>query len=147
MRGGSLTCYYPPVLRGQQGDGLTERLIRIVAPVILELVRAGQRAIDQGQSWRAAGKAAGRALKCRAQQSSASKKAKRLRADVFDQHKFRHTVSTASPVRLGSWRRRVLPVYKRTTTTSRMDQCASASIATLRPETVMHLSSLHSSTS
>ena len=71
MRGGSFTWYYPPVLCRQQGEGLTERLIGIAAPVALESVREGQTAVDQGQSWRATGKAAGRALKCGAQQTDA----------------------------------------------------------------------------
>ena len=64
--------YYPPVLCRQQGDGLTEQLICVAAPVILESVRAGQTAVDQGQSWRAAR----HALKRGAQQTNAYKKAK-----------------------------------------------------------------------
>ena len=59
--------YYPPVQHRQQGDGLTEQLIHIAAPVVLESVQAGQTAINQGQSWCAAGKAAGHALKREAQ--------------------------------------------------------------------------------
>ena len=35
MRGGSLKRYYPPAARGQDGDGFTEELIKIAAPVVL----------------------------------------------------------------------------------------------------------------
>ena len=63
MRGGSLTRYYPPYLRFQQGSGLTEDMIRIAAPVVMESMRAGQAAVGQGASWQEAGKVVGQALK------------------------------------------------------------------------------------
>ena len=63
MGGGSLTQYYPPYLRGQQGLGLTEDMIRIAALVVLESVRAGYEAAAQGASWQAASQAAVQALK------------------------------------------------------------------------------------
>ena len=63
MRGGSLTRYYPPYLQVQQGSGLTEDMIQIAAPVVMESVRAGQTVVGQGASWQEAGKAAGQTLK------------------------------------------------------------------------------------
>ena len=65
-----------------RSDGTID-LICIAAPVVLELVSVGQTAVNQGHSWHAAGKATSSALKRGSQQTSAYKKAKRLRADVF----------------------------------------------------------------
>ena len=55
--------YYPPYLRGQQGEGLTEDMIQIGAPVVLESVRTGQEAAEQGALWQAARQALKRGLK------------------------------------------------------------------------------------
>ena len=63
MRRESLTRYYPPYVRGQQGSGLTEDMVWIATSVVLESVRAGQSAATQGASWQATGQAAGQALK------------------------------------------------------------------------------------
>ena len=50
MRGGSLTRYDPPTARGQDGDGFTEELIKIAAPVVLESLQSGLRTASSGKS-------------------------------------------------------------------------------------------------
>ena len=49
MRSGSLTRYYPPAARGQDGDGFTEELIKIAAPVVLESLQSGLRTASSGK--------------------------------------------------------------------------------------------------
>ena len=63
MRGGSLTRYYPPAARGQGGDGFTEELIQIAAPVILESLQSGLRTASSGKSLGVVGDVIGQTLK------------------------------------------------------------------------------------
>ena len=50
MRGGSLSRYHTPVLTLQKGSGLTEELIKLAGPLILQQAQAGLQDIQQGQS-------------------------------------------------------------------------------------------------
>ena len=50
MRGGSLTRYHTPVVTSQKGDGLTEDLIKLAGPLILQQAQAGLQDIQQGKS-------------------------------------------------------------------------------------------------
>ena len=50
MRGGSLTRYHTPVVSTQEGKGLTEELIKLAGPLIVQQARAGLRDIQRGKS-------------------------------------------------------------------------------------------------
>ena len=50
MRGGSLTRYHTPVVTSQKGDGLTEDLIKLAGPLILQQAQAGLQDIQRGKS-------------------------------------------------------------------------------------------------
>ena len=50
MRGGSLTRYHTPVVTKQDGRGLTEDLIKIAGPLIVQQAQAGLRDIQGGKS-------------------------------------------------------------------------------------------------
>ena len=50
MRGGSLTRYHTPVLTDEKGRGLTEELIKLAGPLILQQAQAGLQDIQRGQS-------------------------------------------------------------------------------------------------
>ena len=50
MRGGSLTRYHTPVVSTQEGKGLTEELIKLADPLIVQQARAGLRDIQRGKS-------------------------------------------------------------------------------------------------
>ena len=63
MRGGSLTQYYPAAARSQDGDGFTEELIKIVSPVVLELLQLGPRTASSGKSLDVVGDVIGQTLK------------------------------------------------------------------------------------
>ena len=63
MQGGSLTRYNPPYLHGQQGSGVTEDLIKIASPVLLNALQSGLHAAAGGQSLGAAGQVVGESLK------------------------------------------------------------------------------------
>ena len=49
MRGGSLT-WYPAAAHGQDGDGFSKELIKIVAPVVLKSLQSGLRTASSGKS-------------------------------------------------------------------------------------------------
>ena len=70
MRGGSLTRYHTPVLTTQKGDGLTEDLIKLAGPLILQQAQAGLQDIQQGKSaadvWARRGAQISRGLKRKA---------------------------------------------------------------------------------
>ena len=91
MRGGSLTQYYPPAARGQDGDGFTEELIKIAAPVILESLQSGLRTASSGKSLGVVGDVIGQTLKrgvkrkagVKAGGQHIYKKAKRKVSDIF----------------------------------------------------------------
>ena len=63
MRGGSLTRYYPPAARVQDGDGFTEELIKIAAPLVLESLQSGLRTASSGKSLGVVGDVIGQTLK------------------------------------------------------------------------------------
>ena len=50
MRGGSLTRYHTPVLTTQEGKGLTEELIKLAGPLIVQQAQAGMQDIQRGRS-------------------------------------------------------------------------------------------------
>ncbi|XP_073240494.1 uncharacterized protein [Porites lutea] len=50
MRGGSLTRYHTPVVTSQEGRGLTEDLIKLAGPLVLQQAQAGLRDIQRGKS-------------------------------------------------------------------------------------------------
>ena len=50
MRGGSLTRYHTPVVTQQDGKGLTEELIKIAGPLVVQQAQAGLRDIQRGKS-------------------------------------------------------------------------------------------------
>ena len=50
MRGGSLTCYQTPLVTTQEGKGLTEELIKLAGPLIVQQAQAGLQDIQPGQS-------------------------------------------------------------------------------------------------
>ena len=50
MRGGSLTRYHTPVVTSQEGKGLTEDLIKLAGPLIVQQAQAGLKDIQQGLS-------------------------------------------------------------------------------------------------
>ena len=50
MRGGSLTRYHTPVLTKQEGKGLTEELIKLAGPLVLQQAQAGLPDIQRGMS-------------------------------------------------------------------------------------------------
>ena len=70
MRGGSLTWYHTPVLTSQKGEGLTEELIKLAGPLILQQAQAGLQDIQQGKSvadvWARRGEQLNRGLKRKA---------------------------------------------------------------------------------
>ena len=70
MRGGSLTRYHTPVLTTQKGDGLTEELIKLAGPLIVQQAQAGLQDIQQGKSvadvWARRGEQLSRGLKRKA---------------------------------------------------------------------------------
>ena len=63
MCGGSLTRYHPLYLRGQQGSGVTEDLIKIASPVLMNAMQSGLQAAASGRSLGDAGEVAGQSLK------------------------------------------------------------------------------------
>ena len=63
MQGGSLTRYHPPYLRGQQGSGVTEDLIKIASPVLMNAMQSGLQAAASGRSLHAIGGMVGQSLK------------------------------------------------------------------------------------
>ena len=50
MLGGSLTRYHTPVLTSQTGEGLTEDLIKLAGPLVLQQAQAGLQDIQRGMS-------------------------------------------------------------------------------------------------
>jgi len=70
MRGGSLTRYHTPVVTSQEGKGLTEDLIKIAGPMILQQAQAGLQDIQRGKSladtWSNRGEQLSRGLKRKA---------------------------------------------------------------------------------
>ena len=50
MRGGSLTRYHTPVLTKHEGKGLTEDLIKLAGPLVLQQAQAGLQDIQRGMS-------------------------------------------------------------------------------------------------
>ena len=50
MRGGSLTRYHTPVITKQESKGLTEDLIKLAGPLIVQQAQAGLRDIQRGKS-------------------------------------------------------------------------------------------------
>lgn len=91
MRGGSLSRYHTP----QVGRGLTEELIKVAGPVILDAGRAGLQSIQGGQTWQQGAKNAGKSLARGAKRkaptalakvagTSSYKKAARRVKDIFD---------------------------------------------------------------
>ena len=50
MRGGSLTRYHTPVLTTQEGKGLTEELIKLAGPLIVQQAQAGLQDIQRRRS-------------------------------------------------------------------------------------------------
>ena len=63
MQGGSLTRYHPLHLRGQQGSGVTEDLIKIASPVLMNAMQSGLQATASGRSLDALGGVVGQSLK------------------------------------------------------------------------------------
>ena len=49
MRGGSLTRYHTPVVTQQDGKGLTEDLIKIAGPLVVQQAQVGLRDIQRGK--------------------------------------------------------------------------------------------------
>ena len=70
MRGGSLTRYHTPVVTKQDGKGLTEDLIKIAGPLVVQQAQAGLRDIQGGKSaadtWAARSEQLSRGLKRKA---------------------------------------------------------------------------------
>ena len=50
MLGGSLTRYHTPVLTKQDGQGLTEDLIKLAGPLVIQQAQAGLQDIQRGKS-------------------------------------------------------------------------------------------------
>ena len=50
MHGGSLTRYHTPVVTTQKGEGLTEDLIKLAGPLIVQQAQAGLQDIQRGRS-------------------------------------------------------------------------------------------------
>ena len=50
MRGGSLTPYHTPVVTSQEGKGLTEDLIKLAGPLVIQQAQAGLQDIQRGMS-------------------------------------------------------------------------------------------------
>ena len=50
MRGGSLTRYHTPVLTTKEGKGLTEELIKLAGPLIVQQAQARLQDIQRGRS-------------------------------------------------------------------------------------------------
>ena len=70
MRGGSLTRYHTPVVTTQEGKGLTEELIKLAGPLIVQQAQAGPQDIQRGRSladtWAQRGEQLTRGLKRKA---------------------------------------------------------------------------------
>ena len=63
MRGESHMWYYPPGSRSQDGDGFTEELINIAAPVVLKLLQSGLCTASSGKFLRVVGEVIADTLK------------------------------------------------------------------------------------
>lgn len=97
MRGGSLTRYYTPHLTSQKGAGLSEALLKIAGPTIIQAAQNTLRDVEGGkslqQSFTQRGKEAKKSLKRKAPSMAAAagkemvrgkyKKAKRAVKDIF----------------------------------------------------------------
>ena len=59
MREGSLTRYHPRYLRGQQGSGVKEDMIKIASPVLLNALQSGLHVAAGGKSLGVAGQFVG----------------------------------------------------------------------------------------
>ena len=92
-----MTWYHPAYLRGQQGSGVTEELIKIASPVLLHSLQSGLHGAASGKSLGLAGQVIGQSLKQGSKQKAGSilkagikavgqhayKKAKRSVASIF----------------------------------------------------------------